>query len=101
MLNAQRLCVVVDSLISAGKLCDCVIFPSDSRARRKIDEENKTMGDERGKREPSLWPQSSLVFSRVRFNSLHHHLNSALYYLNAWYRLTDERMCVLNLVVGR
>ena len=68
---------------------------------RKIDEENETMGDERGKREPSLSPKSSLVFSHVRFNSLHHHLNSALYYLNAWYRPTDERMGVLNLVVGR
>ena len=33
VLNAQRLCVVVDSLISAGKVCDCVIFSSDSRAR--------------------------------------------------------------------
>ena len=25
MLNLRRLCVVVDSLISAAKVCDCVI----------------------------------------------------------------------------
>ena len=25
MLNVRRLCVVVDSLISAAKVCDCVI----------------------------------------------------------------------------
>ena len=25
MINARRLCVVVDSLISAAKVCDCVI----------------------------------------------------------------------------
>ena len=25
MLNVRRICVVVDSLISAAKLCDCVI----------------------------------------------------------------------------
>ena len=26
MLKVRRLCVVVDSLISAAKVCDCVIF---------------------------------------------------------------------------
>ena len=69
----------------------------------EIDEEKKTMGDEREKGiEPSLSSQSPLIFPRVRFNyeSLPHHLNSAVYYLNAWNKLKDKRKSALNLVVG-
>ena len=77
---------------------------SDSRARVKSwREKKKQMGDLReksGSREPSFSLQSPLVFSRVRFNAHPHHLNSALYYLNAWSRQTDERMTAFNLGVS-
>ena len=57
---------------------------------RKINKEKKRL-ETKGKRGGN---------PRVRFNSLPQHLNSALYYLNAWNKLKDKRESALKVVVG-
>ena len=66
----------------------------------EIDEEKKQW-ETKGKRGLNPRSRPSLLSFSLAYgliNSLPHHLNSALYYLNAWNKLKDKRESALNLV---